>query len=60
VNKERWLEKAYDLIHVEVGSLRSFYTKVMKKTQKIKVVEKMSFGVNGEIVVTILEELGRS
>jgi hypothetical protein len=39
VNKERWHEKAYELMH-EVGRLRSFYIKVMKKTRKIKVAQK--------------------
>jgi hypothetical protein len=49
----------HKLMH-EVGRLRSLYMKVMKKIQKIKVTQKRSFEVNGEIVVTILEELGRS
>jgi hypothetical protein len=39
VNKERWHEKAYELMH-EVGRLRSFYMKVMKKTQKIEATQK--------------------
>jgi hypothetical protein len=44
----------------EVRRLRGLYMKVMKKIQKIKVAQKRSFGVNGEVVVTILEELGKS
>lgn len=59
VNKERWHEKAYELMH-EVGRLTSFYMKVIKKTRKIKAAQKRSFGVNDEVVVTILEELGRN
>ncbi len=51
--------KAYELMH-EVRRLRGLYMKVMKKIQKIKVAQKRSFGVNGEVVVTILEELGKS
>ncbi len=50
MNKERWHEKACELMH-EVGRLRTFC---------MKVAQKKSFGVNGEVVVTILEKLGKN